>query len=44
MNTIGHNATIKMKPTDVKASAYIDFEVESNDKDPKIEVGYRVIM
>ena len=24
-----------MKPIDVKTSVYIDFEVESNDKDPK---------
>ena len=24
-----------MKSTDAKASAYIDFDVESNDKDPK---------
>ena len=28
-----------MKPTDVKTSTYIDFAVESNDKDPKFKVG-----
>ena len=33
-NNIYHR-TIKMKSTDAKASAYIDFNVESNDKDPK---------
>ena len=27
--------TIKMKPADVNTNAYIDFEVENNDKDPK---------
>ena len=30
---------IKMKPTDVKLSTYIDFNVENNDKYPKLEVG-----
>ena len=29
---------IKMKPTDIKLSTYIDFDVENNDKDPKFEV------
>ena len=28
-----------MKPVHVKSSAYIDFAVENNDKDPKLEVG-----
>ena len=28
-----------MKPTDVKSSTYIDFDVENNDKDPKFKVG-----
>ena len=27
-----------MKPTDIKLSTYIDFDVENNDKDPKFEV------
>ena len=31
-----------MKPTDVKSSTYIDFGVESNDKDPKFKVGDHV--
>ena len=31
--------TIKMKPIDVKDNAYIDFEKEINDKDPKFKVG-----
>ena len=44
MNTIGHDAAIKMKPIDVKTSAYIDLEVESNDKDLKFEVSDHVII
>ena len=31
-----------MKPIDVKDSAYIDFEKEVNDKDPKFKVGDHV--
>ena len=34
--------TIKMKPVDVKDNAYIDFEKEVNDKDPKFKVGDHV--
>ena len=30
---------MKMKPADVKASTYIDFNVENNDADPKFKVG-----
>ena len=30
-----YHRTIKMKPVDVNTNAYIDFEVENNDKDPK---------
>ena len=30
--------TIKMKPIDVKASAYINFDVESNDGDPNLKL------
>ena len=28
-----------MKPSDVKSCTYIDFGVENNDKDSKLEVG-----
>ena len=31
--------SIKIKPMDVKTSAFVDFEVESNDKDLIFEVG-----
>ena len=31
-----------MKPIDVKRSTYIDFDVESNGKDPKFKVGVYV--
>ena len=34
--------TIKMKPADVKANAYIDFSEEVNDKDSKFKVGDHV--
>ena len=34
--------TIKMKPADVKDNAYIDFNKEINDKDPKFKVGDHV--
>ena len=30
------------KPVDVKLHAYIDFDVENNDKDPKFVVGDHV--
>ena len=30
--------TIKMKPVDVKSSAYIDFSKEIDDKDPKFKI------
>ena len=36
------NKTFKMKPTDVKISASIGIEVESNDKYPKFKVGDHV--
>ena len=29
---------IRIKPIDVKSSSYIDFDVENNNKDPKIKV------
>ena len=31
--------TIKMKPFDVKSSAYIDYGLENNDKDSKFKIG-----
>ena len=34
-----NNRTIKMNPVDVKPSTYFDFDIESNDKDPRSEVG-----
>ena len=37
-----YRRTIKMKPIDVKLSVYLDFNAESNDKDPKFEVGDHV--
>ena len=32
-----YQRTIKMKPLEVKTSTYIDFNVESNDKDPEFK-------
>ena len=34
-----YHRKIKMKPLDSKASTYIDFDVESNDKNQKFKVG-----
>ena len=31
-----------MKPVDVKSVTHVDFNVESNNRDPKFEVGNRV--
>ena len=36
-----YHSTIKMKPVDVNSSTY-GFGVESNEKDPKFEVGDHV--
>ena len=30
-----YHRTIKMKPTDVKSNSYAEYNVDSNDKDPK---------
>ena len=30
-----YHTTIKMKPVDIKSSNYIEYNVNSNDKDPK---------
>ena len=38
-----HN-TIKMKPIDVCCNSYPEYNVGSNDKDPKFEVGDYVII
>ena len=40
-NNTYHN-TIKKNPADVKASTYIDFNVENNNKDLKFAVGDHV--
>ena len=37
-----YHSTIKMKPVDVKSSAYINSSKEINDKDPKFKIGYIV--
>ena len=34
-----YHRTIKMKPVDVKDNAYINFEKEVNNKDPKFKIG-----
>ena len=34
-----YHKTTQIKPTDVKLSTYIDFDVENSDKDTKFEVG-----
>ena len=31
--------TIKIKPINVKRNTYYDFDVENNDKNPKLKVG-----
>ena len=37
-NNTYHN-TIKMKSIDVKSNAYVKYNVDSNNKDPKIKIG-----
>ena len=37
-----YHRTIKMKPTDVKDSAYINIDKEVNDNDPKFKIGDHV--
>ena len=39
-----YQETIKMTLTDTNTGKYIDFVVESNDKDPKFKIGYHVII
>ena len=38
MHTEINPSTIKMKPDDVKTSAYTAFEVENNDTEPKLKL------
>ena len=40
-NNTYHN-TIKMRPIDVKANSYAEYNVDSNDKDPKFKIGDHV--
>ena len=37
-----YNKKIKINPVDLKSDTYIDFDVGSNNKDPKFKVGYHV--
>ena len=37
-----HYRTIKMNPLDVKSISYAEYNVESNEKDPKFQVGDHV--
>ena len=37
-----YHRTVKMKATDVKVDAYIDYDVVHNKKDPKFKVGDHV--
>ena len=39
-----YHSKIKTKPVGVNSSTHINFGVESNDKDPKYEVGVQVII
>ena len=33
-----------MKPIDVKSNSYVEYNVDSNAKDPKFKIGYHVII
>ena len=37
-SNIYHN-TIKMKPIDIKSNSYAEYNVDSNEKDPKFKIG-----
>ena len=37
-----YHRTIKMKPIDVKSDSYAEYNVDSNEKDPKFQVGDHV--
>ena len=34
-----YHRTIKMKPVDIQSGNYVEYNVNSNDKDPKFQVG-----
>ena len=34
-----YHRTIKMKPSDVKLDSYAEYNVDSNEKDPKFKIG-----
>ena len=34
-----YHRTIKMKPTDVKSDSYAEYNVDSNEQDPKFKIG-----
>ena len=37
-----HHKTINMKTIDVNSNSYPEYNVDSNDKDPKLKIGYYV--
>ena len=34
-----YHKTIKMKPIDIKSNSYAEYNVDSNEKDPKFKIG-----
>ena len=39
-----YHRTIKMKPIDVKSNSYAEYSVDSNEKDPKLNIDDHVII
>ena len=39
-----YHRTIKMKPMDVKSNSYAEYNVDSNEKDPKLNIDDHVII
>ena len=39
-----YHRTIQMKPIDAKSDSYVEYNVDSNEKDPRFKVGDRVGM
>ena len=37
-----YHRTIKMNPIDVKSNSYGEYNIDSNEKDPKFKIGYHV--
>ena len=37
-----YHRTIKMKPIDAKSNSYAEYNVDSNEKDPRFQVGDHV--